>query len=177
MSKKEEKPQYIKDIIEIYKKHNKLGFFVTTSLNSPVELECYGFSEEDSYGMMHQMAEHFYDLNPTNLPDFIRTFGPSGDNIPPSNSGFGKSNKNKITQCRPSFFEGFENEVIEFNTLEELLNIEWVKSFSTMDKTFTNYSIGSFNKLIAEYFTDEGRRSYLVIGTLENDIPELPRRT
>lgn len=49
------------EIRNIYKKYNKLGFFVTMSLNSPVKLECYGFDEKDSYGIMNAMLSHFYN--------------------------------------------------------------------------------------------------------------------
>jgi hypothetical protein len=39
-----------------------------------------------------------------------------------------------IKQYRPGFFTGFENEVKEFNSLEELLNLDFVKNFkNTLD--------------------------------------------
>jgi hypothetical protein len=36
----------------------------------------------------------------------------------------------KIRQHRPSYFTGFENSEMEFNTRQELLEIPWVKRFS-----------------------------------------------
>jgi hypothetical protein len=45
----------------------------------------------------------------------------------------------KITQYRPSYYSGYDNKEVEFNTLDELLNISWVKSFSD-DESFYRYS-------------------------------------
>jgi len=47
---------------------------------------------------------------------------------------------NHITQHRPAFFTGFDNEEVDFNTTEELLAIPFVKSFST-DRRFHRYSV------------------------------------
>jgi hypothetical protein len=45
----------------------------------------------------------------------------------------------KIIQYRPNYYSGYENKEVEFSTLEELLNISWVKSFSD-DEYFYRYS-------------------------------------
>lgn len=49
---------------------------------------------------------------------------------------------NRIRQHRPAFVTGFENEVVKFNTTEELLEIEFVKNFSRNDK-FYRYSLST----------------------------------
>lgn len=40
----------------------------------------------------------------------------------------------KIKQYRPNFFSGFENEIVEFKTLEEFLNIEFVNNFTDIER-------------------------------------------
>jgi hypothetical protein len=88
-----------------------------------------------------------------------------------------------ITQYRPGFFSGFQNQVVEFSTLEELLNIPFVGEFKCEDIPgikFYQFSIdkcperkGCPYSLIAEY-----RSGYVwyVVGHMdENDIiKELP---
>jgi len=68
---------------------------------------------------------------------------------------------NTIRQYRPAFFEGFENETVEFSTDEELINIPFVKNFSN-DK-FSHYAV-SDNHLMAIY--DDGFE-WWVIGTIQ----------
>lgn len=70
---------------------------------------------------------------------------------------------NQIRQHRPAFFEGFKNETVEFDTLEELLAIPWVKGFSKAGP-FHQYSV-SANNLIAEY---RGGREWWVVGYLKD---------
>ena len=63
----------------------------------------------------------------------------------------------KIQQHRPAYFEGFENEVAEFNNMEELAAIPWVKGFSesaNFHGFFGNSDINS-TTLIALYDYDE----------------------
>lgn len=36
----------------------------------------------------------------------------------------------KIKQYRPNYFSGFENVIVEFNTIEEFLNIDFVTNFT-----------------------------------------------
>ena len=90
---------------------------------------------------------------------------------------------NKITQYRPGFFSGFKNSIVEFETTEELLNIDFVKKFSKFpngenDKKFYRYSINEVNGhnqkfLMAEY--DNGYK-WWVIGLINEsakvDLPE-----
>jgi hypothetical protein len=38
----------------------------------------------------------------------------------------------KIVQYRPSYFSGYENEFSQFNTIEEFLNIDFVKNFTSI---------------------------------------------
>lgn len=77
---------------------------------------------------------------------------------------------NEIRQYRPAFFEGFENETVAFDTLEQLTEIPWVKRFSNA-QDFHQFSI-SDNALMAEY--REGRE-WLVCGFLKNPIDGLPQ--
>lgn len=64
--------------------------------------------------------------------------------------------KGIIKQYRPSFFSGFEIQQNRFETLEQLLNIEWVKKFSKYEN-FYRYSIDlaehyeTSHTLMAEY--------------------------
>jgi hypothetical protein len=50
----------------------------------------------------------------------------------------------KIKQYRPNFFSGFEDEVAEFKTLEEFLNIEFVKNAKDIEKYKDYKSKGFF---------------------------------
>lgn len=68
---------------------------------------------------------------------------------------------NTIRQYRPAFFEGFENELVEFSTDEELINIPFVKNF--LNDKFSHYSV-SDNHLMAIY--DDGFE-WGVIGTIQ----------
>ena len=77
---------------------------------------------------------------------------------------------NKITQHRPAFFEGFDNEVNEFSTTEELLNIPFVKTFGE-EPDFFQYSVsprtGEWAKslLMAEY---KNGTVWWVVGRLDS---------
>jgi hypothetical protein len=81
--------------------------------------------------------------------------------------------KFKITQYRPAFFSGFENEKVEFDTIEELLNIDFVKGWST-DPGFFQYSLSydicwdSQLKLMVE-FKNESKMEWWVIGFISAD--------
>lgn len=76
---------------------------------------------------------------------------------------------NEIRQHIPDFCEGFEKAVVEFNTLEELLAIPFVKNFSAHD-SFHRYSVND-NHLIAEY---RGGREWWVVGILKSSVEGLP---
>lgn len=76
----------------------------------------------------------------------------------------------KIRQYRPNFVTGYDNADVEFNTLEELLNIDFVKNFSAHD-TFLRYSISKDDykdedTLMAEY---EGGYEWYVVGFIATD--------
>jgi hypothetical protein len=79
-----------------------------------------------------------------------------------------------ITQYRPAYFAGFENEVVAFDTIDALLAIPFVANFRTVDG-FHRYSVwcedGAPARLMAEYET--GRR-WLVVGTFDGEAPCLP---
>ena len=71
-----------------------------------------------------------------------------------------------IRQHRPAFFEGWENEVVNFNTVEELLAIPFVKNFSDQPN-FDKYSISKSDMgdmLMAEY---DGGLIWWVVGHLK----------
>ena len=77
----------------------------------------------------------------------------------------------KVTQYRPAFFEGFENHIVEVDSKDELLDIEFVKGFKE-NPDFHRYSL-STNKLMAEYKNGE---EWWVVAFLENyegiDLPQ-----
>ena len=77
----------------------------------------------------------------------------------------------KVTQHRPAFFEGFENEVIEVNTKEELLNIKFIKNFSEQPN-FYRYSITD-NCLMAEF--ENGKKWWVVAHLEDFDSLDLPK--
>ena len=77
---------------------------------------------------------------------------------------------NSIRQHIPSFCEGFDQSIVNFNTLEELLAIDFVKRFSEHDN-FHQYCV-SDNHLMAEY---RGGRQWWVIGTLKDPNVGLPQ--
>lgn len=65
---------------------------------------------------------------------------------------------NTITQYRPNYFDGFDIKTESFESIKQLTNIPWVKSFST-SPTFHRFSTSNFY-LMAEY--DSGTRWYIV---------------
>lgn len=85
-----------------------------------------------------------------------------------------------IRQRIPAFFSGIEPDIVEFNTQDELLEIDFVRNFSidrrfgeeTPDEYFHQYSL-SGNNLMAEV---NGGKSWFVIGTLDDtsmlNLPE-----
>lgn len=86
----------------------------------------------------------------------------------------------QIKQYRPAFFTGFENEVKEFNSLEELLAVDNFKklpanisSNKELDPRFHQFSISTLSGefphiLMAEY---EGGKVWWVVGYInENEI-------
>ncbi len=84
---------------------------------------------------------------------------------------------NKIKQHRPAYFTGFETLEVEFDSLDSLLDIDWVKNFKKCweSDTFYRFSIcredNYKHKLMAEL--NSGKK-WWVVGFIEADIPELP---
>lgn len=77
---------------------------------------------------------------------------------------------NTITQYRPAFFEGFENETAEFDSLKSLMEIPFVKGFSD-GKGFYQFSY-SDEMLMAEFH--EGTE-WLVVGRMREPVLGLPK--
>jgi len=77
---------------------------------------------------------------------------------------------NRITQYRPAFFEGFENESKDFETLLDLMEMPFVKRFSD-DPTFFQFVV-SGESLMATY--DKGA-FWLVVGELQDSDIGLPK--
>lgn len=70
---------------------------------------------------------------------------------------------NQIRQYRPSYFEGFGNEVADFSTAEELLEIPFVKNFKKNGE-FYQFSL-SDSHLMAEY---RNGREWWVVGIVSD---------
>jgi chloramphenicol O-acetyltransferase len=66
--------------------------------------------------------------------------------------------KGIIKQYRPAYFSGYENKTNSFNSLDELLNIDWVKSFSEY-KDFFRFSIE---------IADEREKNHTLLGEYKN---------
>jgi hypothetical protein len=72
-----------------------------------------------------------------------------------------------IKQHRPNFFSGFENKIKSFETLEELLAIDFVQNFANQDN-FHQFSVEEIgNMLMAEY---DGGATWYVVGYFSNDV-------
>ena len=67
-----------------------------------------------------------------------------------------------IKEYIPSFVSGFENKIVKFSTMKELLEIDFVKSWSK-DKGFLEYQL-SENSLMA-IFSDG---NFYVIGDIDD---------
>jgi len=79
--------------------------------------------------------------------------------------------KNKIVQYRPKSFEGFENKVVDFDSLDELLSIDFVNNFKNQKK-FERFCLGD-KHLMAIY--DNGFH-WFVVGLIDNpDLIDLPK--
>ena len=83
---------------------------------------------------------------------------------------------NELTQRRPAYYTGFENETFQFETVDELLELDWVKNFAKRDD-FHRFSVASRNPdkysrrtLMAEYQKGD---EFWAIGFLKEDVPEL----
>ena len=85
----------------------------------------------------------------------------------------------KITQYFPAFFEGFTPQTAEFETLEELLNIPFVKRVSWF-VDFSGYVMSNGQnldgKVDAEYLmaTSQDGKEWWVIGRITGGTVDLP---
>jgi hypothetical protein len=77
-----------------------------------------------------------------------------------------------ITQHRPAYVTGFENEVVAFTTTAELLAIAFVAGFRSLDG-FYRYSVSRNRQLMLMAELDGGRK-WWVVGYLDTDCPDLP---
>lgn len=78
----------------------------------------------------------------------------------------------KIYQYRPAFFDGFTNDVKEFNTKEELLSIEWIKSWKdepAKGDVFTGYMLSDYHLMATYNYNTRKMPSSFVIATIRDD--------
>ena len=74
-----------------------------------------------------------------------------------------------VTQYRPAYFEGFENEEHDVSTLEELLALPFVKNFAEgpPNEAFHQFSLDD-NRLMAEY---KRGKIWWVVAFLDDPAP------
>lgn len=77
----------------------------------------------------------------------------------------------RIKQYRPAFFEGFENETVEFSTVEELQRIAFVKRHTDLPDHH-RLSLTENNTLMAEL---DGGKKWFVVGFIKGGRPDLPQ--
>lgn len=72
----------------------------------------------------------------------------------------------KIKQYRPSFFEGFTDEVNSFTTKEELLSIPWVKEFTKAEGSdvFTGFSMSGSHLFACYNYNTSNQPFNLCVG-------------
>jgi len=80
----------------------------------------------------------------------------------------GETKTNRIVQHFPSYME-FDSECVGFDTLDELMEIPWVKHFSTL-QGFHRFSSDSY--LMAEM---EGGYKWWAVGKLRCSVEGLPK--
>lgn len=88
---------------------------------------------------------------------------------------------NKIKQHIPNWVDGYEPEITEFNTLDELLAIPWVKKWTTIpefyrfsassDQSADRFLVPEMTHLMAEL---KQGREWWVVGLMKHNVPELP---
>jgi len=77
-------------------------------------------------------------------------------------------------QYRPAFFEGFENEEIEFSTIDELLHIDWIRNF--YDGVFLKWTLSDRNETSKWLFAvsvSGGEVQWWCAAIIENITPEI----
>ncbi len=89
---------------------------------------------------------------------------------------------NRLIQHIPSYCSGFEREVIEFDSLQELLDHDFIKNFvdGFLNFKFIRFSIEGkygppYSLMVEHYDEDETKEKWLVVGYLDEDILEFPR--
>ncbi len=84
--------------------------------------------------------------------------------------------KNRIVQHIPPFVDGVPKKEVEFDTLEELLEISWIKQWSQAEE-FDKFSISNRDSLtlLMVEFTHKQEHQWYVLGYLLHDIPEMDR--
>ena len=68
----------------------------------------------------------------------------------------------EIIQYTPSFFSGFDNEVHEFNSLEQLLEIPFVKNITKISLMGNGSKFYRFSYSTMSYASDESKRYALM---------------
>jgi len=76
-----------------------------------------------------------------------------------------------LKQYRPAFFEGFENEMVEFSTVQELESIPFVKQHTSLPDHHC-LSLTRDNTLMAE---SHGGDKWFVVGFISGGRPNLPQ--
>jgi len=80
---------------------------------------------------------------------------------------------NKITHHVPTFVDiSGKPKVVEFNTLEELLRVDFVKKWAGQDG-FHQFSLDAINGNLLMAELDDGD-SWYVVGVLQDAVPGLP---
>lgn len=77
----------------------------------------------------------------------------------------------QVRRYRPAFFEGYPIEELEVGSLEELLEVDWVKNWTT-SPGFHRFSVSrhyQYHNLMAEF--KEGKE-WWVVAILEGEEPE-----
>ena len=77
-----------------------------------------------------------------------------------------------ITQYRPAFISGFENEVVAFATADDLLAIPFVENFTTLPD-FHRFSLWRDAQVYLMAECDDGYR-WWVVGRIDGASPDLP---
>ena len=77
----------------------------------------------------------------------------------------------KIKQYRPAYFEGFKNEINEFATKEDILNIEWIKEWQkdAPGSKFTGFFVSKHYLLATFNYNTNQKATWWVVGIFLDD--------
>ena len=79
---------------------------------------------------------------------------------------------NIITQHIPGYFEGFDPQVAEFDTVEELIEIDWIKSYLDWDEHGPVHFVHNNDSLL---ITNEDKTWWWCVGhATEGSLDLLP---